>query len=69
MNDDVKIATQPEDEHCEMASEGGESAPTGPDQPWMPDRPHVRSTFSLRVQPDRRGSATPVDSACERRRR
>ena len=70
MSDDRQIGPLPqEDEPDDMAGDGGESAPTGPDQPWMPDRPHSRATFSLRVRPDRRCSSTPIDSAYERRRR
>ena len=68
MSDGRESGTLRQDEHGDMPSEG-ETAPTSPEQPWMSDGPHSRSTFSLRVQPDRRRSSTPIDSASERRRR
>jgi hypothetical protein len=69
MSDDRESGTLPQDERRDMPGEGGETAPTGPEQPWISDGPHSRSTFSLRVQPDRRRSSIPIDSARERRRR
>jgi len=69
MSDDREVGTLPPDDHRDMPSEGGETATTSADQPWMSDGPHGRSAFSLRVQPDRRRSSTPSDSVRERRRR
>jgi len=69
MSDDREIGTLCQDDHGAMPSEGGGTAQTSPEQPWTSDGPHSRSTFSLRVQPDRRRSSTPIDPARERRRR
>ena len=67
MSDDRESGTLPQDEHRDTPGEG-DTAPTSPDQPWISDGPHSRFTFSLRVQPDRRRSSTPIDAASERRR-
>ena len=70
MSDDRERGNPFQDEHRDTPGEGGETAPTTSlGQPWMSDGPHSRSPFSLRVQPDRRRSSTPIDSASERRRR
>jgi hypothetical protein len=68
MSDGRESGTQQQDEHCDLPTEG-ETAQTSSDQRWMSDGPHGRSMFSLRVQPDRRRSSTPIDSASDRRRR
>ena len=67
MSDDEERAAQPQDGPCEMR---GDSAPTGPSEPLMLDRPaHDRLTFSLQIKPDRRRSVIPIDPSWERRRR
>jgi hypothetical protein len=68
MSDDRENGARPLEEHRDTPGEG-QTAPTSSDQPWMSDGPHNRSAFSLRVQPDRRRSSTPMGSASERRRR
>lgn len=66
MSDDRESGATPQSEH--RASEDG-TAPTSADEARMSPGPHSGSTFSLRVQPDRRRSSTPIDPARERRRR
>lgn len=69
MGDDRESGTLPQDDHRDMPDEGGEMASTSPERLWMSEGPHSRSTFSLRVQPDRRRSSTPIHPARERRLR
>ena len=68
MSDDRESATLLQDEHRDMPSED-ERVPMSADQSWMSDAPHSGSTFSFRVQPDRRRSLAPIDAVSERRRR
>ena len=70
MNGETRLARQ----RLEPSRINGEVGPTAwatsSQHEWTPGQlPHDRFTFSLRIKPDRRRVAMPVDSASERRRR
>ncbi|MET0215104.1 MAG: hypothetical protein ABW292_18980 [Vicinamibacterales bacterium] len=70
MNRETRLARQ----RLEPSRINGEVGPTAwatsSQHEWTPGQsPHDRFTFSLRIKPDRRRVAMPVDSASERRRR
>ena len=70
MDEDARLARQGP-EPTEINGEVGPTAwATSSQHEWTQGQlPYDSFTFSLRVKPDRRRSAMPVDSASERRRR
>ena len=68
MDEDARLARQ-RPEPTRIHSEAGPTG-LGDEHEWTQGQlPYDSFTFSLRVKPDRRRSAMPVDSASERRRR
>ena len=70
MNEEVTLAHQRPEPSRINGEVGPTACTTSSQHEWTPDQlPHDRFTFSLRIKPDRRRAAMPIDSASERRRR
>jgi hypothetical protein len=70
VNEEATLARQRQEPSRITGEVGSTALATSSQHEWTPDQlPHDRFTFSLRIKPDRRRSAMPIDPASERRRR